>query len=369
MRILGIKLNVFIVLILWATLTFVINPKDNFIKKINPLAPSTAHANAIGPSARYGAAMAFDSKRNRVVLFGGCVDTCRSTASRNNRNDTWELEGAVWRKISTENAPSPRLHAGMIYDAQRDVMVLFGGYRLNDTWEYDGTDWTQVTTQDSPPMRVAIDLAYDSKRHVVILSSGNQPPFCNTGANYTDIWEYDGTNWTERIASGCPFNELPTIAYDPIRQQTVHFGGRHNCNLFSQTWAYNGTDITQLSPIISPPPTGGGLIRFDAALEKIVLFGGCIESNSSRCSQYSNDLWAFDGVFWEQLNIATKPEGRYYHAMTFDTNRQRLIMFGGCADYYWGFRCEQLLGDLWEFDGTEWTKLEAESVYMPLLLR
>jgi len=314
------------------------------------------HAQTNVPSARYGASMAFDSKRNKIVLFGGCQGDCSNGSNKS--NETWEFDGATWTKITTVHSPTPRLWAGMVYDTQREVIVLFGGYQLNDTWEYDGTDWTQITTQNRPSARTAVDLAYDSGRQVVILSSGHQPTYCNVGTNFTDVWEYDGTNWTARINSGGPLNELPGIAYDPIRQKTIHFVGRHNCNLYSQTWAYDGTTISQLSPSTSPPPTSGP-IRFDTALAKIALFGGCTGSNSSRCTQYSNDIWTFNGTTWSILNITNKPPGRYFHSITYDTTRQRLVTFGGCADYYWGLRCTNVLDDLWEFDGTQWKKFDS----------
>lgn len=87
------------------------------------------------PSKRFGSAMAFSTKRKRVVLFGGADGDTRF-------DDTWELDVKTlsWSKITTPVAPSPREYTAMAYDQVRSRMVLFGGNDgasdLGDLWEY-----------------------------------------------------------------------------------------------------------------------------------------------------------------------------------------------------------------------------------------
>jgi hypothetical protein len=87
------------------------------------------------PPRRFGAAMAFASRRGRVVLFGGADGTQRW-------NDTWELDvkTLAWTQIQTPAAPTPREHAAMTFDVKRNRVVLFGGNDgaadTNDLWEY-----------------------------------------------------------------------------------------------------------------------------------------------------------------------------------------------------------------------------------------
>jgi hypothetical protein len=69
----------------------------------------------VGPSKRAGHAMAYDSARARVVLFGGA-----------DLRDTWEWDGQIWIQVSNIG-PSPRVNHAMAYDAARQRMVLFGG--------------------------------------------------------------------------------------------------------------------------------------------------------------------------------------------------------------------------------------------------
>src|SRR5260370_23409103 len=74
-----------------------------------------------GPSARGGAAMAYDSARQRSVLFGG------SDGSSSYLSDTWQYDRASWTQI--QGAGPPARHLGpMAYDLAPSVTVLLGGY-------------------------------------------------------------------------------------------------------------------------------------------------------------------------------------------------------------------------------------------------
>jgi len=86
------------------------------------------HAAAVSPSTRAAQAMAFDSLRGRVVLFGGWNGI--------ELGDTWEWDGGTWQQRSTPTAPAARGGAGMAYDPFRGRAVLFGGTTgATDTWE------------------------------------------------------------------------------------------------------------------------------------------------------------------------------------------------------------------------------------------
>jgi hypothetical protein len=55
----------------------------------------------------------------------------------------------------------------MAYDSKRERTVLFGGsagnVKFNDTWEWDGDNWTQVA-DTGPSARGGHAMAYDSNR-------------------------------------------------------------------------------------------------------------------------------------------------------------------------------------------------------------
>ena len=169
------------------------------------------------PAARTGAAMAYDSIRNKFVLFGG------RAGSGYDYQDTWEWDPGtgVWTDKSGPGAkPSARSQHGMIFDSKAGKIVLFGGGRsqfggdimtislaFDDTWEYDGATatWTQRTTASSPSARVDSGFAYSSQTNKAYLFGGMEVTSASAGGTpMQDIWEWDSAagTWTERTSAG-----------------------------------------------------------------------------------------------------------------------------------------------------------------------
>ena len=44
---------------------------------------------------------------------------------------------------------------------------------------------------------------------------------------------------------------------------------------------------------------------------------------------YYNDTWEYNGSNWAKINTAHAPSGRWVTFMTYDSNRQRCVLFGG----------------------------------------
>src|SRR6266571_5385007 len=101
---------------------------------------------AIAPPARYGHAIAYDSESDRVILFGGYSSCCGGITL----GDTWayDFNTDTWTAMNPAVAPGPRESSAMAYDSRSDRVVLFGGYGgYNDTWAYDfnTNTWTDTT--------------------------------------------------------------------------------------------------------------------------------------------------------------------------------------------------------------------------------
>jgi N-acetylneuraminic acid mutarotase len=184
----------------------------------------TAFAQSTGdiPSPRNQPAIAFDSKRGKLVLFGG-IDQAGTSL-----NDTWEWDGAKWiKRVSTSSPPARAAHA-IAYDVVRGRTVLFGGQTgpnaLADTWEWDGNTWTRIEPKTAPPpARVAHALVYDQKRKKIILFGGTD---FATKQTFNDTWEWDGQNWIEVKTTTVPEGRFHgTLAFDSKRNRVVLFGG------------------------------------------------------------------------------------------------------------------------------------------------
>jgi hypothetical protein len=97
--------------------------------------------------------MAYDPIRQVTVLFGGQTGTGASSVFP---RDTWTWDGTRWELRATEG-PAPRYVFAMAYDARRQKIVLYGGGRggrpydaLNDVWEWDGTRWLEIKPHRPP---------------------------------------------------------------------------------------------------------------------------------------------------------------------------------------------------------------------------
>ena len=113
------------------------------------------------PSPRSGHAMAYDAARGTTVMFGG-------QGLDGLLGDTWEWDGAVWRRMTSATSPPARASHAMAYDAAHGQVVLFGGggsdplSDLDDTWVWDGSNWTQKSPANRPGGRAEHAMAYDS---------------------------------------------------------------------------------------------------------------------------------------------------------------------------------------------------------------
>ncbi|HYE03618.1 MAG TPA: kelch repeat-containing protein [Phycisphaerales bacterium] len=189
--------------------------------------------NIASPPGRHSHAMAFDSVRNRVVLFGGALQTEGFVLD----GSTWEYDGVTWTLVTTTNAPTPRWGHVMTFDSARGVTVLYGGADANgesgETWEYNGIDWTLRAGPGSGPGAFAFSaMAFDSVAGVSVLHNGRPEP--DGGAGST--WAWNGATWSRYSLPDFMGNRSGfAMTYDPDRARTVLFGG----NVFA------GEDIIQ----------------------------------------------------------------------------------------------------------------------------
>jgi hypothetical protein len=287
---------------------------------------------AASPQARSAYAFAFDSGRNRTVVFGGSGNQFPYYL-----DDTWEYDGTTWAQACTStacssSAPSPRSDLAMAYDAKRSRTVLFGGFGpLNgidhgDTWEWDGTVWSQACTaapcsNSTPPARQDHAMVFDSARGHIVLFGGQSP-----SSSFGDTWEYDGTSWTPVLVAGPSMRVGHAMVYDPVRARTVLFGGYDDSSgQLGDTWEYDGTGWTMVSDSGPARRTGHGM-AWDAVLGRAVVFGGTTVNTAPLV-----DTWIYDAATasWTQLGSTVTPPQRTLFGMIFDGTQRRALLFGG----------------------------------------
>lgn len=243
-----------------------------------------------------GMRLAFGSRLNRVLSFGGFADGRSLPDLRALERDTW-----------TNLGPHPEMAAaepGFVYDSKRHRFVALGGsgprgQAYADTWEYDGRTWTRVTSA-GPPARQAFVMVYDERRDRTVVFGGSGPATPPTpGPVYNDLWEFDGRTWTEIEAPNGPAARFAAGAtYDSKRGQVIVFGGQTRNGALGDTWAWDGRAWTRLadgSPD-GPEARAMGYLAYDRGRDRVVLFGG-----RQRWPIDLNDTWEWDGSAWKRV--------------------------------------------------------------------
>lgn len=278
------------------------------------------------PPARSRHAIAYDIARTAAVMFGG-VDLRGARL-----NDTWIWDGSDWRAAEPAVAPPARAEHAMAFDPVRGRAVLFGGgsadrnapdgvTRLADTWEWDGATWIEQHPATSPPPRRGHAMAYDAARGTTVLFGGEQ-----RGALLGDQWTWDGARWTPIAPATAPPGRTEfSLAYDERRARVVLFGGRGAAGRLSDVWEWDGTSWTDRTPptVYVPAARTGASLIYDPARRRVVVFGGQSDTASL------NDSWEWDGTTWTPLTPTVLPAPRHHQAMVYDAAHSSALMFGG----------------------------------------
>ncbi len=278
------------------------------------------------PAARVAPAMAYDSRREVVVLLGGDNNV---GLDDHVFRQLWEWDGQQWnRRADVVGGPQGRLSSvDMAYDSWRGVTVL----RVRrtppappETWEFDGQNWSLRAT--GGPTGPDVSMTFDSWRGVTVL----------WGENGVGTWEWNGASWSFRDAG--PFDALFELAFDENRGVTVAFG---QLDVLAQTWEWDGQGWRQAF-VGGPPVRSNHGMAYDPALKEVVMFGGGFVSVDY------DDTWAWNGSSWRFVTQG-EPSERVRHGMAYDAARGEIVVFAGQPDFNSHF------SDTWTFDGDSWT--------------
>jgi N-acetylneuraminic acid mutarotase len=293
------------------------------------------------PAPRMDHSMIVEPASGTVILFGGWAENVQDAV-----NDTWAYDPQAdrWSDLHpTGEVPPARGGAAMVWDFKGDKAILFGGWAkdvqavTNDTWAYDpkANTWTKLhPTGDLPPTRVDCAMAYDESVSKIVLFGG----FDSKQTVYADTWVYDpkANTWTNLHPSG----KVPSarsnlaMAYDPESRKVVLFGGLvgkgFSSSRVNDTWTYDSkkNEWNLVVPKAAVPHARNShSMTYDPAFHRVILFGGFGGEGTAL-----NDVWAYDpaGKTWTDLQPAGKPPaGRGEQSMVCDPKSGALILFGG----------------------------------------
>ncbi len=302
---------------------------------------------AVPPPVRYGHAAAYLGAN--MIVFGG-------SDNANVFDDTWSWDGNAWSHLFLSPPPQRYYHA-VATDSAKGELVMFGGHSsvksagagqptttaMADTWVFNGSNWAQRLTVSAPSPRLGHRMAYDAKRARVVLFGGNG----NDGKPLADTWTWDGNTWTPAMpVKSPPARSHHAMVYDSVHEVVVLTGGYGGGGplVFDDTWSWDGTNWTPVTPMTIPPKRTSAAIGFDGA--RAMTFGGW----GGPPVAYLADAWLFDGTNWA-AGPMTQPTTRILESMAYDPARKVTTLFGG-----WDEPGNKLFNETWEWSGSAWTQ-------------
>ena len=304
----------------------------------------------IEPPARNGNCFIYDAQSDVVVLFGG--DTGPGGVCY---NETWvyDYNQDTWINKTTESGP-PELSAfNVAYDSESDRIIVFGGWytpdgatilHRGDTWAYDynTNTWENMSPAVSPPMRRYSSTAYDSESDKVIIFGG----VLATGGTTGDTWAYDyNTNtWEDMNPLSKPSSRFYSLmAYDSESDKIILFSGA-TLSIYSDTWAYDYNTNTWEN--MNPDDHGQGgaaQMAYDPVRDVCVTFGG-LDADEEVC----NGTWLYDynTNTWSNPRVGVGPCARERSYLAYDIESNVTLLYGGLGEDWY----DSILGDTWSIE-------------------
>ena len=282
---------------------------------------------ASGPSNRGSASAVFDAGRQVTVLFGG------ATAPPVTTNETWLFDGRCWQQAHPAISPAPRAGAGMAYNPVVDRTLLIGGRSQppiqpdypEDAWTWDGSRWTRVPGAPKLDYPVA---SFDEKLQVVVVFGWGP-------ASVPETWTWDGYTWARKSSPNSPsVYSASAMCFDRSTRSILLYGGNSKQiegGISAETWLWDGSAWSNPHPAHVPGPRSQPVM---VCGPRIVLFGGLTGGYVGQQANVASDTWAWSGADWQRLPTTNAPPDCCGNAvydgskqMVFDTGRDGIPMW------------------------------------------
>jgi hypothetical protein len=252
----------------------------------------------------------------------------------------------------SKNMPDGRESAHFFFDPRTKSLLLFDGYQIHlDSTENDVWRWDGLWWSQITaygPGSRSLSAAAQNSR------SNNVYLFAGLGkGNYedmkSDLWEFDGEKWKLLSINPIGTRDHHEMVYADHMDSFIVYGGLDSRRVYdSTTWVLKNNRFT---PHIIPGP--GARYHFAMAYDKarkvVVLYGGGKENRR-------DELWEFDGTKWSKIIQENNPGKKIWHSMIYDENRKTVLLHGGDSS-----------GMTWSWNGKEW-KVVAQNGPMGLLI-
>jgi hypothetical protein len=205
-----------------------------------------------GPPYHMGSSMVYNNKADRMIVWGGFIFE-KNTAT----NDIWayDYNSDTWTEMKPAVSPPARNFQSMVYDSKADRIIMWGGWGTtnadNETsvwiYDYNANTWQERKTDLGPSSRAFHYMSYDPKADRTILYggyTGGIPDAAwqfSTNSSETRAYDYNLNTWTllaPAINPG-PLSSAGQV-YVPSIDRLFLFGGKLDVTKYSdKIWLYS----------------------------------------------------------------------------------------------------------------------------------
>jgi hypothetical protein len=249
--------------------------------------------------------------------------------------------------------PKPRHLERVAYDSDRNKLVMFGGAafvngklkRFTSVYEWDNQGWTEFNTTGPGP-RNAPAMVYDPELRKTVLMGGIDEDQSGYKILF-DVWTWDGERW-EKLEATCPVKE-PEATYDPVNRRILVYGAvsdktelRHDGDRDFQLWQYKSNQWKKLSDT-GPKWMGPLPIAYDIKRDRLVV----VANTDPKLQTWE---W-FEKIGWESFHVELAPDYRSRFMLAYHPKARITYLHGGTTED------KKFLSDFWTWDGSKWSRV------------
>lgn len=206
--------------------------------------------------------------------------------------------------------------------------------------------WRAQPIGPSPATRYFDAAAYNTAQSKLYVFGGITTSV-NSTTRFGDTWSWDGEVWS-REASGEAPHRNGRMAFDAARNKLVMFGGSEDgLDFDGRTREFDG----QLWRVVSASGPIGRLghdLAYDIHRRVIILHGGYVSG-----PRKLHDTWEWDGARWREVTTPTIPTTNgLTDRLVYDASNRQMLLIGSCNVPCPGPR-------MWRYDGVDWAPISA----------
>jgi hypothetical protein len=218
-------------------------------------------------------------------------------------------------------------------------------------WRFDGTTWTLIGGQG-----VNGSWAPNTYEQVMSMASYDGQLFVGLGASANDaeVWRFDGTTWTQ--VGGDSLNNGWTTNFEEV-DSLAAYGGYLYAGIGAsasdgEVWRWNGTTWAKIG---GDSLNSGWAAGFDRVSSLALYNGELVAGLGSTAGEA--EVWRWNGTTWAKIGGDTV--GSSWDSANFE-QVEALLSFND--KLYAGLGNGTDDAELWEYDGTTWTKIGGDDV-------